>query len=332
MKYLNKEIEINDLKLSNRLAMPPMASGKPSEDGTVCDKLCDYYHERAIGGYIGLIITEHCYISMEGKAHAGQMSIANDSDIDGLKKLTSAIKIDGTKAFAQISHAGSAAEEKVTGFKPVGASSVYRPGKNAENSVLPEELSHEHIAKICEEFAKAALRAKKAGYDGVEIHSAHGYLLNQFYSPITNKRTDEYGGSLENRIRFHLEIIDAVRKAVGNDYPVAIRLGGCDYMEGGSSIEDSVKASILFEKAGIDMLDISGGMNGYMVKGRKEAGYFSDMTKAIKAAVSVPVLLTGGVTKPEEAEELLKDGAADIIAVGRAMLKDARWAEKAFTK
>ena len=166
----------------------------------------------------------------------------------------------------------------------------------------------------------------------MELHAAHGYLLNQFYSPLTNRRTDVYGGqTLDSRIRFLLETLKAVRGAVGEEYPIAVRLGGCDYKEGGSSIADSVSACIALEKAGADLLDISGGLFGYMVSDSREPGYFRDMTAQIKQAVQIPVLLTGGVTTPEQAEKLLAEKAADLIGVGRALLKDPSWADAAFS-
>ena len=153
------------------------------------------------------------------------------------------------------------------------------------------------------------------------IHAAHGYLLNEFYSPLTNFRDDEYGPDcIENRVRFHLQVIEAVRGAVGPDYPVALRFGGCDYHAGGSTVEDSVRACALFERAGVDLLDISGGMYGYRIPGLEGPGYFREMTAAIKKAVSAPVLLTGGVRTAGEAEQLLAQGAADLIGVGLSLI------------
>ena len=188
------------------------------------------------------------------------------------------------------------------------------------------ELSTDEIHRIAEFFADAALRAKKAGYDGVEIHSAHGYLLNQFYSPLINRRRDEYGpDSMENRLRFHKEVLFRTRELVGDEFPIAVRLGGCDYQEGGSSEEDAAEASRLLYGYGADMIDISGGMNGYIIERHDYPGYFKDMSKNVKEAVRIPVMTTGGVTRPEEAEELLSGGYADLIGVGRAIYKDAAW-------
>ena len=177
-------------------------------------------------------------------------------------------------------------------------------------------------------YADAARRAMEAGFDGVEIHSAHSYLLNQFYSPLTNLRTDAYGGSLENRIRIIRACVRAVREAIGPDAVLAVRLGGSDYMEGGSTIADAVEAGRAFVADGVDLMDMSGGMCTFSIPGRNYAGFFRDMTEAVKAAVDVPVILTGGVWSAEKAEGLLQDGAADLIGVGRAMLKNPRWAEE----
>lgn len=234
--------------------------------------------------------------------------------------VTDAIHEGGCKAFVQLNHAGSNGIDE-----PVSASNVNIPTKKL--SKRPRELTVEEIKSIEELYAAAAVRAVKAGYDGMEIHCAHAYLLNQFYSPITNKRTDEYGGSLENRLRFTLETVSCVRQTVGANVPIAVRLGGADYLPGGSKEEDAVQAAILLEQAGIDLLDISGGMCFFMRPGHLEPGFFSSMTAKIKEKVSLPVLLTGGIKKPEEAEKLLAEGKADLIGVGRALMKDANWGE-----
>lgn len=296
---VKESMKVGNLVLPNRIIMPPMATAKCAEDGKVTGELIAYYGERAANPHVGTIITEHCYISLQGKAGDKQVSLASDDVIEGISKMVAEIHKYGKIAIAQINH----------------------------NKVDPTDLSLEEIKSITEDFAAAARRAKEAGYDGVEIHSAHAYLLNQFYSPLTNLRTDEYGGSLDNRLRFHKEVIAAVRKSVGDDYPVAIRLGGCDYREGGSTIEDSVYAAKVFQEAGVDMLDLSGGLCFFMREGHDEPGYFQDMTSAIKKEVSIPVMLTGGIKTLEEAEELLEKDAADLIGIGRELLKNANWEE-----
>lgn len=328
MNILNTPISVKKIEMKNRLVMPPMATAKSDDEGKVTEQICEYYEEKSHGGYIGLIITEHSYVSLEGKASRGQLSIADDSVIDGLRELTSIIHDNGSKVFAQISHAGSAASTKITGMEVISASAVVNEGMVGRSRELPKEMTREQIKKTIKDFADASRRVKEAGYDGVEIHSAHGYLLNQFYSPLTNKRNDEYGSStMENRLRIHKEIIQAVRAEVGEDFPIALRLGGCDYTDGGSTITNSVEAAILLEGYGIDLLDISGGLNGYIIPGQTEAGYFSDMSEKIKAKVSIPVILTGGIVSGAAAENLLQQKKADFIGVGRAILKNSSWAK-----
>ena len=326
MFLMNTPIEIHGVALKNRLVMPPMATAKSDPDGRVTPEIIGYYDEKTAGGYIGLVITEHCFVCPEGKAAKGQMSMSRDSDVDGLAKVVDTIHKNGCKVMAQINHAGAAASSTVTSLPVLAPSPVQSP----KGDSVPQEMTHEDLQKVVRDFAAAARRAKEAGFDGVEIHSAHGYLLNQFYSPLANHRTDEYGpGSIESRVKLHLEVIQAVRAAVGSDYLVALRLGAGDYMDGGSTAADGAAAARLFEQAGIDLLDISGGICGYIRPGVTGQGYFSDLTEAVKSAVSLPVILTGGITEIDAAETLLEQGKADLIGVGRAMLKDSSWAKNA---
>ena len=273
---------------------------------------------------------QHSFISPEGKAGNGQLAIADDSDIDGLAKIVNVIHKNDTKAMAQISHAGGAAKTSITGQTTLSASANPLPRAGKENTDIPKEMNLLDIQKVVDDFAKAAIRAKKAGYDGVEIHSAHGYLLNQFYSPLTNKRTDEYSGStLMGRIKLHLDVIQTVREAVGKDYPIALRLGACDYIPGGSTLQDSIAAAKEFEKAGIDLLDISGGFCGYINPYSKEQGYFSEITEELKKHISIPIILTGGIVDAAAAEKLLLENKTDLVGVGRAILKNSDWAKNA---
>lgn len=336
MKILNTSIKIRDIELKNRLVMPPMAISKASDTGEATSKTLNYYDEKSYGGYIGLIIAEHSYVSQEGKASKGQLSISKDSDVSGLEKIVSLVHKNGTKIMAQINHAGAATTYETTGLEQFSASAVRMPKgsltapKGNLTGTFPSEMDAADIKKVTYDFTKAAVRAQKAGFDGVEIHSAHGYLLNQFYSPLMNQRTDQYTGStIDGRIRLHLEIIQSIRTAVGEDYPIALRLGTCDYMPGGSTIEDSIYAVKAFEKAGIDLIDITGGFCGYINPNSRKQGYFDELSKAIKDNVSIPVILTGGITDAKEAETLLEQEKADLIGVGRAILRDSNWAKKA---
>ncbi|WP_298836895.1 NADH:flavin oxidoreductase [Clostridium sp.] len=325
MSFLLKTLENCKLTLNNRLVMPPMATSKSDQNGMVSKAMLDYYDEKSKGGYISLIIIEHSFITLAGKASEKQLSIAQDNNVAGLKKLSDTIHKNGSKTVMQINHAGSSTSKEITGLNPVGPTAIINPN----SSIVPDELSIKEIKNIILEFRNAARRVKEAGFDGVEIHSAHGYLLNQFFSPLTNKRNDEYGGDLLSRIKIHLDIIKAVRDVVGEDFPILLRLGASDNMEGGITIGDSKIAAVSFEKAGIDILDISGGFCRFIIPGNTSQGYFSPLSKAIKEAVSIPVLLTGGITKAEAAERLLSSGKADLIGVGRAIYKDSKWAEKA---
>lgn len=328
MSILKTPIKIGKMEMKNRLVMPPMATFKSAEDGTVTQQLCDYYDEKSAGGYIGLIITEHAYVSPEGKASKGQMSVSDDRDIAGLKKIADIIHKNGSKTIAQINHAGGAAQTEVTGRTVLGASAAVMP----QTGLRPQEMNRQDIQKVIDDFAAAAVRTKKAGFDGVEIHSAHGYLLNQFYSPLTNQRNDEYNAdTMENRLRIHTEIIKKVRDLTGPDFIIALRLGACDYMEGGSTVQDGVEAAKLLEKTGIDLLDISGGFCRYVHPYIKEQGYFSESTEAIEKAVEIPVILTGGITDAAAAETLLAEKKADMIGVGRAIAADSSWAKRAMS-
>lgn len=324
MSYLKKSLDSGRLPLKNRLVMPPMATSN-CPDGIITQGILDYYKEKSEGGYISLIIIEHSYITKEGRASQNQMSIADNKNQDKLKELAEIIHKNGSKAVIQINHAGIQADEVITGFPTVGPSAVLNPKTNK----ISQELSVLEIQNIVKAFGEAAKRVKDAGFNGVEIHSAHGYLLNQFFSPLTNKRTDSYGGDVLNRIKIHLEVIGEVRKSVGEDFPILLRLGASDYTEGGTTIEDSLIAVKEFEKAGIDILDISGGFNGYRINSVTEEGYFSSLTEAIKKSVNIPVILTGGIVTLKAAEKLLDTEKADLIGVGRAIFTDSSWAKRA---
>ncbi len=325
---LTDPITVNQLRLNSRLVMPPMATGKADAAGHVGPQLCSYYTARAEGAALGLIITEHSYVCPVGKAGPGQVSIAEDGAVPGLAQLAAAIRGCGVPAMAQISHAGGVAKPDDAALTPLAPSAVRLPNAAPERP-LPRAMEQADLQVVPEAFAAAARRAKEAGFDGVELHAAHGYLLDQFYSPLANRRTDAYGGTLAGRLRLLLETVEAVRGAVGRQYPLAVRLGACDYRDGGATPEDGIEAAKALEQAGVDLLDISGGFCGFTFPGAQGQGYFAPLTQAIKEAVSVPVLLTGGIVDGAAARQLLEAGKADLIGVGRALLKDPAWAVKA---
>ena len=328
MSFLTEPMAVRSLVLHSRLVMPPLATEK-SEDGAVGQGLLSYYDEKTKGGWFGLVIVEHSYVSLEGRASRGQVSFARDEDVAGLSCLTDVIHANGCPVFAQINHAGGKGIAGIEDVPTVPAPTAMDYTTTRGEAVRAHTMTQAEIDAIVDTFAQAARRAMEAGFDGVEIHSAHGYLLDQFYSPLTNRRTDAYTGStIEGRTRIHLEVIEAVRALVGPDYPVALRLGANDYSSGGATAEDAAAACQLFVKAGIDIIDVSGGLCGYRGLGTKEEGYFRADSATIRAAVNVPVILTGGVRTYAGAERLIAEGDADLIGVGRPVLKDSDFAPR----
>ena len=342
MKILNIPLTIRNLTLKNRILLPPMAVVKGDMESRVTDELVAYYDEKAASGLFGLIVTEHCFVSPEGQASERQLSVSRDSDIPGLRRIAEVIHKHGVPVIAQINHAGGAAKRGVTHLEPLSPSGIHSPGLG-DPDLDPAILTPAEMDRIAEDFAAAAARVKEAGFDGVEIHAAHAYLLCQFLSPITNLREDLYGGkTIAERLRFPLMVTAAVRKAVGPDFPVSLRLGACDYLPGGNTPAEAAEAACSFADAGIDLFDVSGGLCYYRRPGHKEAGYFSDQVREIRkallkraggssadeaaGAVLPPVVLTGGIQTAGEAEAFLEDGTADLIGLGRCIL-NGTWKE-----
>lgn len=321
MPKLTEPLQIRNFTLKNRIVYPPMQTGRADFDGSITSKLVNFYVRRAT--YTGLPIIEHAYVAPLGKIGPKQLGIYDDRLISGYEKLAEALHAVGAPAVVQISHAGGVANKKVIHDQPAGPSAT---GKTRMLEVC-------ELQDIAEQFAEAAERAVKAGFDGVELHGAHGYLLNQFFSPLLNKRVDEYGGSLEKRMRFPLQVTETVRRRIGNSKLLLYRLGSDDLAPHGTHIEDAVLFAHKLEAAGVDVLDVSGGMCGSNPKQLKQVkGYFVPQAAAVKQAVSVPVIGVGGITEPDFADQLVREGKVDLVAVGRALWKDAQWAEKAVAK
>jgi NADPH2 dehydrogenase len=317
-------LNIKGINLKNRIVMPPMASEFATPEGFVTEKNIEYYAKRAEGG-AGTIIVEHTFITPLGRYSARQLTIKSDKYIDGLSKIVEAVKKYNCTIGIQITHAGGKAQKALTGEQPEAPSAVVTPG--AEE--MPREMSKAEIGQLINDFVAASRRAKLAGFDFVEIHGAHAYLLNQFYSPLTNKRTDEYGGSQENRMRLLLEVVKAVRTELGEDFPLFFRLGADDRIEGGlTADEDGIYAAKKLEESGIDVLDISAGLSGSRYAGAPPACYLY-MAEAIKPHINIPLIITGRITVPELAEKIINENKADLVGIGRAMLKDPDWANNA---
>jgi NADPH2 dehydrogenase len=266
-----------------------------------------------------LVIIEHSYVSLAGKLSEKQLGIHDDGLVSGLERLSSSIHATGTPVVIQINHAGRSASMDLTGMQPLAPS----PSKNAR------QLLAEEIEAITEAFTVAAERAIKAGFDGVEVHGAHGFLLNQFFSPLTNRRRDEYGGSLEKRMRFPLEVVRSVRKRIGGRL-LLYRLGSDDMDPAGTRIEDSQRFAVKLEEVGVDIIDVSGGLCGSRPKELQgKQGYFVPQARQIKQAVDTPVIGVGGIIGAKYAERLVHEEGIDLVAVGRELLKDPHWAKKA---
>ncbi len=328
MTTLLSALSLAGLTLRNRIAMPPMFSGFATPRGEVTDRIIEYHRLRAEAG-TALIIVEHTYVHPWGRISDTQMGVHVDEMIPGLTRLAQAIKREGAVACLQLAHAGASTRTTVIGRAPVGPSSLKHPyAKEADRA---EAATIEEIRETVAAFGAAADRAKRAGFDAVEIHSAHGYLLSQFLSPLTNHRDDEYGGNDENRRRLHLEVLEEIRGRVGGDFPVFIRLGAHDEALGGLDLGESVRAAAALARGGVSLVDVSGGLQGSRpeVVVARGAGWFVPYAEQIKVAAKVPVLVTGGFTDPAHADRVIREGRADLIGVGRAMLNDAFWARKA---
>lgn len=326
MTTLRDPIRVGNVELKNRLVLPPVCIDK-AVNGEVNDVIVNHYDMMTRTGCIGLVIMEHCYVLPSGKASEGQISVSRDSDIEGLRRIVEVVHRNGSKIFCQINHCGSSGDPKVTGEHLMGPSSALNLSPGAKTRLHPEPMTMDQMDEVKAAFTTAAVRVKMAGFDGVEIHAAHGYLLNEFYSPLTNKRNDLYTGkNIMGRIRYIREIIQSVRMAVGPEFCISIRFGACDYKQGGSMDAEAIQASDAFIRAGVNLLDISGGMCGFVNPMNRQPGYFSDMTETLKANVSVPVVLTGGIRTPEFANQMLAEYKADLIGVARTQIKNPNWA------
>jgi NADPH2 dehydrogenase len=294
-----------------------MQTGRASFEGAVTNRLINFYVRRSRA--LGLPIVEHSYVSPTGKIGPKQLAIHNDSLISGLEQLAKGLHEVGAPAVIQISHAGGVTNKRVIGEEPAGPSATPKM----------RMLEVSELESIAEAFALATGRAVKAGFDGVELHGAHGYLLNQFFSPLLNKRRDEYGGSLENRMHFPLLVVGKVFERL-NGKLLLYRLGSDDLAPQGTHIGDSLVFAKRLEEAGVDIIDVSGGMCGSEPKQlRKVKGYFIPQASEIKKAVSIPVIGVGAINRPVYADQLVREGKVDLVAVGRAFWRDYQWAEKA---
>ncbi len=334
MNTLFDKTEINGMKLNNRLVRSATWEGMCEKDGRPGKKLSACYADLA-RGQVGLIITGYTFVRPDGKQLPGKMGIHTDDFAGDMKALTERVHSEGGRICIQLVHAGGQTDARNAGCRPVAPSSI----EAAQFPELPEELTKEKISEIISAFHDGAARAKAWGFDAVQIHGAHGYLINQFLSPLTNRRTDEYGGSAENRARFLREVYAAVRKAAGPDYPVLIKLNGSDNLEGGLTIEDAIEAARRLSEAGIDAIEVSAGTPAsgeksparMKIKEASQEAYNLDLAREIKAAVSCPVMVVGGFRSYETAAGAVSKAGMDYVSMARPFIREPglakRWAE-----
>ena len=325
MSKLFEKILINKMQIKNRFVRSATWEGMASSDGYATPQLIETMKALA-EGEVGLIISSHAYIRPEGQAGKWQLGIYTDEQIPKLGEMTSSVHPAGAKIIAQLAHSGTQADEKITGTTPMAVSLFDGLADSPR-----KEFSTDDLHELVNAYTEAAVRAKKAGFDGVQIHSAHGYLLSQFLSPYFNRRTDDYGGSIENRTKIHVKILKAIRAATGHDYPILMKLNCEDFSENGLSSDDALKAAEIFAHAGLDALELSGGIltnNSKLspsrtgIKAEDNEAYFRDAARLFKEKLNIPLILVGGIRSFSVAENVVENNIADMISLSRPLIRE----------
>lgn len=324
MSALFESSAINGMQLANRFVRSATWEGMANDDGSVTPRLIETMTALAKGG-VGLIISSHTYVGPEGLATPWQIGIYKDELIPGLQKMAGAVHASGGKIVMQLAHAGNFAMEKLTGLPALVVSDFEGLAASRRHEIAPQD-----VQKLVTTFANAARRAKAAGCDGVQLHSAHGYLLSQFLSPLFNRRQDGYGGDIRQRAKIHVEILQAVREAVGRNFPILIKMNCQDFQEGGLSLEDSLQAAKLLAESGLDAIELSGGLltGGKLspsrpgIDSQEKEAYFQEELRTFKKAINIPLILVGGIRSFEVAEQLVTDGTADYISMSRPFIRE----------
>ncbi len=331
MNRLFETTTINTLTLANRFVRSATWEAMASDSGQCTPRLIDLMAVLARGG-VGLIISGHAYVSPEGKAGPGQLGVYEDDLIPGLEAMAAAVHQNGGKIVMQLAHAGLMAAPLSADPGALGPSPLEDGGKQ-----VGREMSPGDIQTLIEAFGAAAGRAKNAGFDGVQIHAAHGYLLSQFLSPLFNRRQDRWGGAIENRARLLLEVLAAIRDTVGPDYPVLVKMNCRDFNKGGLSLDDAVQVGVMLAQQGIDAIEISGGNQkaGKLgpvragIKSEEKEAYFQGEARTFKEKIRVPLMLVGGIRSLPVAERLVNDGVADYLCLSRPLIREpnlvGRW-------
>lgn len=325
MGKLFETTQINGMTLSNRFVRSATYGGMANPDGSASPRLIDMMVKLAEGG-VGLIITGLSSVQKEGRSYPLQLEIHSDDMLPGLSQMTDAVHKAGGRIAMQIAHGGAQATPEIIGQTPMGPSAL-----SGENGFTCREMTPKEITDVVQAFGQAAARAKKAGFDAVQLHAAHGYLLSEFLSPFSNTRTDSYGGSVKNRARMVLETYRSVREAVGRQFPVMIKLNNTDSIEGGVGVEDMLQTASMLAEEGIDAIEVSGGTTTALFMGNPEASwgklapaeaYWREAAMRLKKTVRVPVMLVGGIRSYEVADKLVDDGVTDYISMCRALIRE----------
>jgi 2,4-dienoyl-CoA reductase-like NADH-dependent reductase (Old Yellow Enzyme family) len=323
-KTLFDNFHIGNVTLNNRFVRSATWEGMCDLEGKVTPQLVAHYRRLTRGG-TGLIVTGYSYVREDGKQLPGKMGICNDAHQPGLKELTDAVHQEGGIIFCQLVHAGGQTSSKIIGTQPLVPSIDFSGFQDK-----PKEMTTDDIRGIVAAFGEAAGRAKQAGFDGVQLHGAHGYLINQFLSPLYNQRQDAYGGSLERRMTFLEEVYAAIRATVGNDYPVTIKLTAADHIEGGLQPQDGVAIAKRLDELGIDAIEVSSGSaaSGAMspvrqkIDAPEKEAYNAQLARMIKQSVHVPVMVVGGLRSCGVLQRLLWEGNADLFALSRPLIRE----------
>ncbi len=324
MSILFTPYKINNLDVKNRFIRSATWEGMATQDGFPTKKLIDLMVELA-KNEVGLIITGHTYVILEGRTSPWQLAIYDDKFILPLKEMVEAVHKEGGRIVIQLTHAGCFGAHHLIGLTPLGPSDL-----DVEGLHHPcKAMSIEDIKRTIDAFVKGAIRAKMAGFDGVQLHAAHGYLLSEFLSPFFNKRSDEYGGPLENRARIIFEIIQGIRDELGKEFPLLIKINSDDFLEKGFNKEEAVRLCTMLEEKGIDAIEISGGtkfsgkflpVRKGLIKTPEDEGYYKEVAYVIKKKISIPLILVGGIRSFEVAEKYVNEGICDFISLSRPLI------------
>jgi 2,4-dienoyl-CoA reductase-like NADH-dependent reductase (Old Yellow Enzyme family) len=321
---LFEQTSINGMKLANRFVRSATWEGMAADEGACTPRLIDLLTDLAKGG-VGLIITSHAYVSREGQAAPWQLGVYSDALISSLEAMVKAVHENRGKIVMQLAHAGFFANAKLTGRAPMAPSNVEGFARSPRR-----EMTIEDIQNIVNSYGAAAKRAQNAGFDGVQIHAAHGYLLSQFLSPAFNRRSDEFGGEIGHRARMLVEVLREVRQTAGRDYPVMVKMNCHDFIENGLELDDSLKVGSMLVSEGIDAIELSGGIlvGGKLqpsrmgIKSEEKEAYFQNEARAFKKNVNAPLILVGGNRSFEVAERLIDQEVADYISMSRPFIRE----------